>query len=151
MKSRAAFFACLVAFAAALSVHAEGRSDRELLPVDLDPSFQQEPWYWRNWKPPAALDVGLLVAAEATMLVDALQTRDLLTRRSEGFREANPLLGSNPGDARLFATTGAAMLLTAAGWYLLPSPWRQVLTGGIVAYEIPNVARSASLGARIRF
>jgi hypothetical protein len=93
----------------------------------------------------------MLVAAEAAIVVDTLQTRDLLQRRAAGFYEANPLLGSSPSDARLFATSGVAMLVTAAGWYFLPAPWRQVVTGGILAYEIPNVARSAMLGARLRF
>lgn len=151
MKSRAALFACLAVLAAAMAVSAEPLSERDLMPVDLDAPLKQEPWYWRDWKPPSAVDVGMLLAAEATILIDTLQTRDLLRRRSEGFWEANPLLGSNPSDGRLFATTGAVMLLTAAGWYLFPSPWRQVLSGGILAFEVPNVARSASLGARIHF
>jgi hypothetical protein len=149
-KRRAALLACSIAFAPAISVHAESRSDRELLPIDFD-ARGEERWYWRDWTPPGALDVALLVAAEVTIVIDTLQTRDLLRRGSARFYEANPLLGSNPTDARLFATTGAAMLVTAAGWYLLPAPWRRLLTGGVLAYEIPNVARSALLGARVRF
>jgi hypothetical protein len=108
-----------------------------------------EYWLSPKWEAPATAETALLVAAQALIVADALQTLDV--KNHPDLREMNPLLGSHPSDARILGMAAGAMLGTAVAWYLLPSPWRDVLTIGIVGYELPNTIRNAALGCRIGF
>ncbi len=106
-------------------------------------------WFSPKWEPPAASETALLFAAETLIVIDALQTLDV--KNHPELYEMNALLGAHPSDARILGMSAAAMVGTAIGWYLLPSPWRNVLTGGITLYEVPNTAKNAMLGCRISF
>ncbi|MGZ6124782.1 MAG: hypothetical protein ACXWLR_07470 [Myxococcales bacterium] len=111
--------------------------------------LSREYWLSPKWEPPAASETALLVGAEALIVVDALQTLDV--KNHPDLHEMNALLGPHPTDARILGMSAAAMVGTAVAWYLLPEPWRNVLTGGIVAYEVPNTVKNAMLGCRIAF
>lgn len=106
-------------------------------------------WFSPKWEPPATAETALLIAAEALVVFDALQTLDV--KNHPDLHEMNPLLGSHPSDARILGMSAGAMVGTAIGWYLLPSPWRNVLTIGIASYELPNTFRNAALGCRVGF
>lgn len=103
-----------------------------------------------EWKPPTRAETAIFVAAELLVAVDLVQTRDFLHGRANGY-EINPLLGAHPSDARLLATGGAAMLALAAGWYFLPSPWRDCVTLPVLFVEVPVVTRNFVVGARLRW
>src|SRR5205823_185968 len=79
-----------------------------------------------GWNPPTRGETALIAAS--VLLVEADVAQTVHARMTlPGFRERNPLLGSNPSPARILLQNGVAGgLLTAGLGYALPSPWRSV-------------------------
>jgi hypothetical protein len=113
--------------------------------------------------PPTWYETSLLVAAEASLAADMLQTLDikrhsdvswnyygtLLTR--PGLWETNPILGQHPSDAKVAVYFAGAALATGAAWYALPSRWRMLVPLGVLALQIPQLVRNGNCGLSIRF
>lgn len=84
------------------------------------------------WTKPSRLETGMLVASELAIAADLVQT---LTIVRNHLPETNPLLGKYPSAFRASATIGLAMLGTGALWYLLPTPWRDLVVIEVFAVE----------------
>jgi hypothetical protein len=96
-----------------------------------------------QWSAPDRVDVALLVAVEALIVVDAGQTihacRDpfaVMCEQGLGL----VFMGSHPSTEAIYAWSGAAMLATAAIWIALPDGWRQTFTITAGIGELANVA-----------
>lgn len=100
------------------------------------------------WAPPTPVETTLFIAAEALIVVDTLQSLDI--KRHHDLYELNPLLGEHPSDARFIGTSAVVGLAVAAGWWFLPSPWRDVVTVPVIFIEVPNTIRNAYMGLSIR-
>lgn len=86
------------------------------------------------------MEDSVLVAAETSLAMDALQTLDI--KNHAAFSEANPILGSSPSDSAVVAYFAGTMAVTAVVWYLLPSTWRTILPVTVLAVEIPQIAHN---------
>lgn len=111
---------------------------------------------------PAWLDTTALVAAEASLAVDMLQTLDIkrhpdrtfqyygTTLVQPGMTETNPILGEHPSDAKVCAYFAGTMLLTGAAWYALPPRLRFLAPLAALILEVPQIGRNAGAGLSIR-
>lgn len=107
-----------------------------------------------EWSSPDKLDVALLVANEALVVVDMLQTVGACSDPSNVFCEGGLgviVMGMHPSPKEVRLWSGAAMLGTAAIWFVLPDPWRKVFSFTLLAGEGLNVANNFRLGYGIRF
>src|SRR4051812_21600585 len=74
---------------------------------------------------PSALETAGLLAAETSLVMDALQTLDI--KNHAAFIEKNPILGMAPSDGAVVAYFAGTMVATAALWYVLPSKVRYLV------------------------
>lgn len=102
-----------------------------------------------EWRQPTLFEGAALAAAETSLLLDALQTRDIKNHFYQ--HETNPLLGPQPSDARVALYFGTAALLTAGAWYALPSGWRFLVPIAVLAIQVPRIVLNAQYGCVIRF
>lgn len=102
-----------------------------------------------EWRQPTLFESAALAAAETSLFLDALQTRDI--RRHAYQHETNFILGEQPGDARIALYFGTAALLTAGAWYALPSGWRFLVPIAVLAFQVPQIVTNARYGCVIRF
>lgn len=100
------------------------------------------------WAKPTPVETSLFIAAEALIAVDTLQSLDIKNHRD--MYETNPLMGRHPSDARYLATWAVVGAAVAAGWWFLPSPWRDAVTIPVITVEVPNTIRNAYVGLVIR-
>lgn len=103
------------------------------------------------------VDASLLVAAEAALAVDMLQTLDIKNHPWRSWyyqgtvllqetRESNPLLGPHPSDAKVIAYFAGCGTATYLAWRWLPRPWRTLLPVALLAVEVPLLASNARNG-----
>jgi hypothetical protein len=102
----------------------------------------------RGWQPPSRTETMLLVGAEALIAADCWLTVDAV---HHGLGEDNPILGLRPSAGRVAAFCGLAAIGTAASWYLLPSPWRNIVSLSVAIIETGATASNVMAGARLRF
>jgi hypothetical protein len=93
--------------------------------------------------PRDSLDVTLLVAAEASLLIDMSQTIEAQDRG--WFETANPLLGHNPSRGLIVGYFTGTMVATAALWYFVPQT-RELLPLAVLAIEVPTIGANAKYG-----
>jgi hypothetical protein len=91
-------------------------------------------------------EVALAAGFTAALLMDAAQTRGLARGGWEGFREANPLLGSQPTVARINAYTAVAGLTVLGVAAAAPARFRPWVLGAAFVVEALTVARNAHAG-----
>ena len=106
-----------------------------------------------EWQPPDSGEIAALVATEALIAVDILQTVDMTHRYSESqiFYEANPLLGLHPSTERVIASGIVGGLATAGLWLWLPPRVRLLVPIVVGSLEIVAVTGNACAGLRVRF
>jgi len=99
---------------------------------------------------PRGVSLGLLVGAETTLAIDALQTT--WGQRNNEW-ESNPILGRHPSDLAIVGYFGAAMVVTWALWQFLPPVWREIAAVVIIGVESWTIGRNASwdVGLKIPF
>jgi hypothetical protein len=97
---------------------------------------------------PSCGETALFVGAETLIAADCWLTLDA---RAHGMTEGNPLLGERPSTGRVLGACIAAGAATAALWYFLPSPWRNIPTIFVAIVETDAVAENLLVGARFRF
>jgi hypothetical protein len=107
--------------------------------------------------PKDALKTTLFVAAQASLLLDAMQTWDIKNSQCQNGpgtcgtarTELNPLLGPHPSDAAVLAYFGGISLLQTA-LYLWGPTWMSMGTSGVtLVVEVPQVARNVHVGAHL--
>lgn len=97
-----------------------------------------------------ATDKVLFGSFVALQVADAAQTR-YASHHPERFREANPLLGSQPSDGKIIAIKS---LLVGGSYYLLRDADSQTRKSALVILDglyIGIVAHNAAIGVRMRF
>lgn len=104
---------------------------------------------WIEAVVPPEKDLGLFLAAEASLLIDTGQTLDI--KRHDGYREMNAILGRHPGDGAVVAYFGSVVVLSTAAYALLPDQWANILSRVILAVELPVIDSNARLGLSVRF
>ena len=98
---------------------------------------------------PTATEIGLLVAANLTILADASLTLDI--KNHPDLHESNPLLGQNPSDAKIIFVGGfGAVAGTTLVWFLLPPPWRAYFSVFVLAVELHATFLNMNQGLRFR-
>ena len=98
---------------------------------------------------PTAVEVTLLVATEALIAFDLVQT---IQGQRQGFTESNPLLGEHPGTARVLLFGSLSALAVAGVWYALPRTARLFPTVAVLVIELATVLGNAWIGmGPIRF
>ena len=95
-------------------------------------------------------DYALAGAAVAALAVDWGQTRHI-AKNPNRFIETNPVLGTAPSVGKVDAYFVGAMVGTVALAYVLPSDWRQLFLGGVLALELGVVQQNRSLGIKMAF
>jgi hypothetical protein len=104
---------------------------------------------WLAAVAPRTHDVGLLLAAQASLLIDMAQTMEI--RRTSGVYESNRLLGERPGDGVVVAYFGSIAALHAAAYAAIPGRWANWLSRGILFVEIPAIDTNSRIGIRVQF
>jgi hypothetical protein len=107
---------------------------------------------------PRPYDFALLLASEALIAADCLQSMDIKNHVNWNYRdppgEADPLvsmiIGKHPTDTAFIAVGVTAGLTTAVLWYNLPERWRWIAPSLVGLVEAGVVAHNASIGLRIR-
>ncbi len=106
-----------------------------------------------EWEPPKPVEIGAFAVAQALIVADCWTTMDFryrLHHKEAGLPKI--LLGlSEPNRAEIYGFCGASMAVTTLTWYALPSPWRNVLTVGLVGGETWAISNNLSAGARFRW
>ncbi|MFA5023328.1 MAG: hypothetical protein WC523_00025 [Patescibacteria group bacterium] len=102
-------------------------------------------------------DTALMTTLVAESVYDVMSTRYRLKHPHEGIRadqlfvENNPLLGRNPGAARIWGSfvlaNGAALVLAM----ILPSPVRKVFLGLTVEIETINLVHNALIPGYVSY
>jgi hypothetical protein len=114
--------------------------------------------------PPTWYETSLLVAAEASLAADMLQTLDIKRHPTYGpeysgptvwpepynLHEINPVLGPHPSDATIVAYFAGSGLLTAGAWYVLPARWRFIVPVAVLAVEVPMIGHNMHIGLKMR-
>ena len=95
-------------------------------------------------------DYALAGAAVAALAVDWGQTRHI-AKNPNRFIETNPVLGTSPSVGKVDAYFVGSMLGTVALAHVLPSEWRQMFLGGVLALELGVVSQNRSLGIKMAF
>jgi len=121
-----------------------GRAALLVLAFVLFPSLCQaaDPW--------ETTDYALAGAAVAALAVDWGQTRHI-AKNPQRFAETNPILGPSPSVGKVDAYFVGAMVGTVALAHVLPSDWRQLFLGGVLALELSVVNQNRSLGIKMAF
>ncbi|HWP35229.1 MAG TPA: hypothetical protein VNM66_06505 [Thermodesulfobacteriota bacterium] len=104
---------------------------------------------WLDALVPREKDLGLFLAAQASLLVDMGQTLDIA--RHAGLEETNPVLGRRPSDGEVVAYFGAAALLATVAYAHLDGRAANLLSRAILAVQLPVIDRNARLGLAVRF
>jgi hypothetical protein len=121
-----------------------GRAALLILALVLFPSLCRaaDPW--------ETTDYALAGAAVVALAVDWGQTRHI-AKNSNRFIETNPVLGTSPSVGKVDAYFVGAMVGTVALAHVLPSDWRQLFLGGVLALELGVVSQNRSLGIKMAF
>jgi hypothetical protein len=98
---------------------------------------------------PAERDLGLFLAAQASLFVDMAQTLEIAQR--DDLVESNRLLGRQPSDGEVLAYFGGLAALHAASYLALPERWANVLSRAVLFIQIPAIDHNARLGVVVRF
>ena len=132
------------AHVAATRQSGSGRAALLTLAFVLFPSLSQaaDPW--------ETTDYALAGAAVAALAVDWGQTRHI-AKNPQRFAETNPILGPSPSVGKVDAYFVGAMVGTVALAHVLPSDWRQLFLGGVLALELSVVNQNRSLGIKMAF
>ncbi len=104
---------------------------------------------WLATFAPPERDLGLFLAAQASLLIDMAQT--LQIRRTEGLYESNVLLGPQPSDEAVVAYFGSIAALHAVAYAVLPGRWANVFSRGVLFVEVPAIDHNARVGIRVQF
>ncbi len=102
-----------------------------------------------EWEPPTTAETTFLIVAQASSVLDMLQTLDI--KRHPGEYERNPIIGEHPSDARVLTYFAVSGVIKTAAWYLLPRGWRNIVPVVNLAVELPLIAHNANIGLEIRF
>jgi hypothetical protein len=94
------------------------------------------------------LDTGLLIAAEAIILVDMSQT---LQFRRAGVNETNRALGSEPHRDKTIAFISASMILTAVVAVALPAGVREMFLVSVIVIDGAAVNSNRGCGCQIGY
>jgi hypothetical protein len=102
--------------------------------------------YMEVWEKPTNLDIAMLVATEALITTDIVQT---LRFRSHNIQETNPILGTYPGPLKVI-TLGWVLptILMTGTWYVLPSAGRKAFLAGVWWYDLPDVVWNFKRGLK---
>ena len=95
-------------------------------------------------------DYALAGATLAALAVDWGQTR-YIAKNTHRFNETNPMLGATPSVGKVDAYFVGSMLGTVAVAHVLPSDWRQMFLGGVLALELGVVSQNRSIGIKMAF
>ncbi len=98
---------------------------------------------------PRDRDLGLFLAAQASLFIDMAQTIEI--RRTDGLYETNSVLGRRPRDEAVVAYFGSIAALHAVAYALLPGRWANVVSRGILFIELPAIDNNARVGIRVQF
>lgn len=91
----------------------------------------------------------LFFAAQALVVADMGQTLNI--RKTDGIEEANPLLGREPSEGRVYALFGTRLAINTLAYLVLPDRWANRLSMLTIAIGLPVVAHNASLGLSVSF
>ena len=95
-------------------------------------------------------DCALAAGALAALAVDWGQTRHIAKNPLQ-FNETNPILGTNPSVGKVNAYFVGSMVGTIAIAHVLPSDWRQLFLGGVLALELGVTQQNRQLGIKMAF
>jgi hypothetical protein len=104
---------------------------------------------WLAAVAPAERDLGLFLAAQASLFVDMAQTLEIARR--DDLLESNRLLGEQPSDGEVLAYFGGLAALHAASYLALPERWANVLSRAVLIIQLPAIDHNARLGVAVRF
>jgi hypothetical protein len=104
---------------------------------------------WFSAVVPAERDLGLFLAAQASLFVDMAQTLEIA--RHDELVESNHLLGRQPSDGEVLAYFGGAAALHAASYLALPDRWANALSRAVLLIQLPAIDQNARLGIAVRF
>lgn len=104
---------------------------------------------WLAVVAPRERDLGLFLAAQASLLIDMAQTMEI--GRMAGVRETNRLLGERPDGGLVAGYFGSVAALHAAVYATLPGRWANWLSRGILFVEVPVIDNNSRVGVRVRF
>ena len=94
-------------------------------------------------------------AREATYLalhvIDWGQTRNIVRRIDEDYKELNPLLGNSPSIKRVDTHMAVSAVLHVAAAYALPREWREGFQYATIGYVAAVVVRNNSIGLKVDF
>jgi hypothetical protein len=91
----------------------------------------------------------LFVAAQALVVADMGQTLNI--RKTDGIEEANPLLGREPSEGRVYTLFGTRLAINTLAYLVLPDRWANRLFMLNIVIGLPVVTHNASLGVSMRF
>jgi len=102
----------------------------------------------RDWDTQTKVQYGILTALS---FGDYVTTRNLLSRKDEGFYEANPLLGKHPSEGTLAAAFVASSLVNYYFMNLEDDRKRNTAFFGIMIIRGLVLHNNLSIGARLEF
>jgi hypothetical protein len=90
------------------------------------------------------VSTALLVAAEASLIIDMLQTFDIAHK--PGMYEKNPILGLHPSDGAVLVYFAVAMATTYAATQLMPERYKAVPSLFVLALQVPQIGQNFTAG-----
>lgn len=98
---------------------------------------------------PSRRDLGLFLAAQSTLWVDALQTLEI--GGAAEYAETNAILGESPSDGAVIAYFGSVSLAHALTYLTMGPRWANLVSRAILFVQVPAIDNNARLGVRIAF
>ena len=94
-------------------------------------------------------DKALTATMSTLLVVDWGQTINIA--RDPSYHEINPILGRHPSEQSVNTYMGAALVGALTISHFLPSKYRALFTGSVIALELPYVYNNYQIGLRIQF
>ena len=105
-------------------------------------TFAADPW--------SNKDKALAATMSTLLVVDWGQTINS-ARNPAAYQEINPILGLHPSEQSIHTYMGTALIGALTISHFLPSKYRALFMGSVIALELPYVYNNYQIGLRMQF